>query len=859
MTDFETKEPSYIEVINKKFEQTDTLSSFLKLRKEEILDYQKNLNSKIKLHFISGFSGLGKSELLRLTPAFLNKSLFFCFDCFEKACLDDVIFSIYRYFLSIKSPKIHQFVKKIFSQTRSIDERVFELLKKFPVNFVIGFDSFEKLMDEKGKIPSEVIRFLDFLLEQENTKIIIATNRVPFELVKKHPFSRNLNLKAINFEQYLSIKQLLTNKENLDDEKIFEKSLGIIKNIKNLLKALEEEEFDKLQKQAGTVDINDYINDFLISKLSYLDAEALFYLSAIRHPISRVSIDLVVPENYLPNIKKLLDEGFLYGFENNFYVKNCYKKKLEQKVSKEHQKLVHERLTELYEKEIPLKHFERHIKLSRQTLRNELSYHIKFVENKMSNEINMKASYLNTDVLLFKDKIPYSDKDKKETEAKTEEKPSSKANSSFDAQAFKYNPNAMLSKKDLVTEGKKLLHEELKDIPAMKEKAKPKLSADKISDNPPPKLYNKTLLLDENPIDKEFTRKKIVDNSNYYKFLEEAIDKESEKNYEEAVKFYVKAQENCKHKEKEIYICSKIGHCYTKLNRKQEALATLHEAFLIAKKLDNDSKIAYVLLAIAKTFHSFGDYELAEKHYNDFLDMNGLKQLPKGQMLMALLDLGDLYIDSEKYNNAIMVYDAALKQAGAYHPSLNEIYNKCAIAYDAQEQSQKAQEYYSLGASMPYTKGTYDKYYSINCLTLGNFFLEEGGDNEKGLKYLKKAYDYDHENQQFEPLMQSAGALADSYFDQKNYKESLNFYCEKLKAAKGLNKPYLLASAYLDIGDVYIRLNNFPKALLAFLASHKALGNNMSTDSKTKIERRINFIKSKLSPEEFKNIIRAKK
>ena len=237
MTDVESQELSYIELVSKKFEMTPTLTSFLNLREKEILEYQKNINASSKLNFITGFSGIGKSELLRLTPAFLNKSLFFSFDCFEKACLDDVIFSIYRYFLSIKAPKIHQFVKKIFSRTRSIDERVFELLKKFPINFVIGFDSFEKLMDESGKIPSEIIRFFDFLLEQENIKVVVATTKVPFELVKKHPFSKNLNLKVLDFEQYVSIKPLFSKKENIDDKNIFEKSHGVIKNIKNLLKA----------------------------------------------------------------------------------------------------------------------------------------------------------------------------------------------------------------------------------------------------------------------------------------------------------------------------------------------------------------------------------------------------------------------------------------------------------------------------------------------------------------------------------------------------------------------------------------------------------------------------------------------
>ncbi|MEI8378433.1 MAG: hypothetical protein WCF95_07845, partial [bacterium] len=157
-------------------ELTPRINSVVDIRHKEIQEYLENLNSGIKIHFLTGFSGVGKSEILKLTPAFLDNSLFFCFDCFNSACIDDVIFSLYRYFTTIKSVKIQHLVKKTFSQTRSIDERIFDLLKDFPINLIIAFDSFEHFINKNtDRLPHEIAKFLDFLAEQDNIKIVTGS------------------------------------------------------------------------------------------------------------------------------------------------------------------------------------------------------------------------------------------------------------------------------------------------------------------------------------------------------------------------------------------------------------------------------------------------------------------------------------------------------------------------------------------------------------------------------------------------------------------------------------------------------------------------------------------------------------
>lgn len=835
--------------ISKYTELTPRINSVVDIRHNEIKEYLENLNSGIKFHFLTGFSGVGKSEILKLTPAFLDNSLFFSFDCFKSACIDDVIFSLYRYFTTIKSAKIQHLVKKTFSQTRSIDERILDLLKDFPVNFIIAFDSFEHFINKNtDRLPLEIAKFLDFLAEQENIKVVTASPAAPFEIIKKHPFSKNLRLDALNYNQFLELKKAMhANEGQAPIEQIFEETLGISRNIRNFFKVIKDEDSLEFFNRAASqkIDFNEYIVYQLAGKLSQREADVLYYLSAIRHPVTRETIDSILPDDCKKTFAELVKTAYVYSFEGHFYVKDYFAKQIAVKVGKTQREKVHTALSAFYEREIPLKHFERHIKLSRTTLRNEFAYHLKLSEHKKSNEITMKASMLNSDVILFNESktLPV----KEDVSA-----PSSKRNMSeevmkkADSMAVQ-NISAHHIQADVIggaeftEEERKILYEEAHELQRQDEEKKPKDKKQK-------------LIIDEVPIEVDYKKSKIIDNTDYYKFLEDAVDLEDAKKFDEALDLYQKALKACKIKEKELYIHNKIAHCYTKLKKRQEAMQSLKSAYMLAKELKDDKKVAYVLLSIAKTMHSFGEYTVAEQHYNDFLDMNVLKSLPKGQILFALLGLGDLYIDMNQEGNALQVYQTALKQAGVNHPVLNEIYFKLAVTFDNMGNMTKAKEFYELGSRAILVKEGYDKYYSESCASLGLIFADEG-DYTKAISLLQKSYDTDKEAEELDAMVQSASKLADTYFDLKDYKMAQKFYYEKLKIAKELNTPYLLASAYLDVGDVYMRMNNLAKALKSFVMAKKSIGKEISTDSKVKIERRIEFIKGKLDKKEYETIM----
>ncbi len=834
--------------ISKHFELTPRINSVVDIRNKEIKEYIENLGSGIKFHFLTGFSGVGKSEILKLTPAFLDNSLFFCFDCFNSACMDDVIFSLYRYFTTIKSVKIQHLVKKTFSQTRSIDERILELLKDFPANLIIAFDSFEHFVNKNtDRLPHEIAKFLDFLAEQENIKIVTASQVAPFEIIKKHPFSKNLRLEALTYNQFLELKKAMhANEGNIPLDKIFEETFGVSRNIRNFFKVIKDEDsLDFFQRAtAQKIDFNEYVIYQLAGKLSQKEADVLYYLAAIRHPVTRETIDFILPDDCKKIFEDLLKTSFVYFSEGHFYVKDYFAKQIFAKVGKTQKEKVHTALLSFYEKEIPLKHFERHIKLSRTTLRNEFAYHAKLSTYKKSNEITLKASMLNSDVILFNESktLPVKeDNTSPKNKKNLSEDIMKKADNIAIQNISTHHIQTEVIGAEFSEEERKLLYEEAKEL-------------QRIDDEKKPKDKRKKTIIDEIPIEVDYKKSKIIDNTDYYKFLEDAIDKEEVKEYDKAIELYQKAEKACKIKEKELYIHSKIANCYTKLKKRQEAMQSLKSAYAIANELNDDKKLAYVLLSIAKTLQAFGEYKLAEQHYNDFLDMNILKTLPQSQILFALLGLGDLYIDMNQESNALQVYETALKQAGINHPVLNEIYFKIAVTFDNMGKMQNAKEFYERGSSAILIKDSYDKYYSESCANLGLIFADEG-DYTKAISLLNKSYETDKEAGELEAIVQSASKLADTYFDLKDYKMAQKFYYEKLKVAKELNTPYLLASAYLDVGDVYMRINNLPKALRAFVWAKKCIGKEISTDSKVKIERRIEFIKGKIDKKEFDTII----
>lgn len=843
-----TKEELKI-AVSKHFEITPRVSSVLDIRYKEIQEYIENLNSGSKFHFITGFAGVGKSEILKLTPAFLDNTLFFCFDCFRTACIDDIVFSLYRYFTTIKSVKVQQLIKRTFLQTRSIDERVFDLLKDFPINLVIAFDSFEHFINKNtNRLPHEIAKFLDFLSEQENIKIVTVSQVASFELIKKYPFSKTLRLEALEYDKFLDIKKAMHVKDDkIPLEKVFEETFGIPLNVRNFFKLVKDEDsagfFKKFSSQK--LDFNDYVNYRLVGKIHTEELNVLYLLAAIRHPVTRETIESLISEEEKQIFSGLIKTPFVSNFDGQFYVKEFFARQIESRVGKSHKEKVHTTLAAFYEREIPLKHFERHIKLSRTTLRNELAYHAKLAEKKKSNEIALMASTLNTDVILFKDSQSISPYEEKDVESKSKKSNTEKILQQAENIAVQ-NISAHHIHTDIIgaeftEEERKHLYEEARELHEQDEKKKPKDTKEK-------------LLIDEIPIEVDFKKSKIINNTGYYKFLDDALTQENKKDYEKAVELYSKAQGACQNKEKEIYIHTRIAHCNTKQKKRTEAMNALKAAYTIAAEIDDNKKIAYVVLNIAKTLQAFGEYKLAEQHYNDFLDMNVLKDLPKGQLLFALLGLGDLYIDMNQEANALTVYETALKKAGVNYPALNEIYFKIALTFDNMGKIQQAKEFYERGSRAILVKEGYDKYYSESCANLGLIYSEEG-DSLKAIELLTKSYETDKNAGELEFMVQSASRLADTYFDLKDYKSAQKFYYEKLKAAKELDTPYLLASAYLDVGDVYVRINNLPKALRAFVLAKKSIGGELSTDSKVKIERRIEFIKSKLGAKEFEAVL----
>ncbi|MEI8378062.1 MAG: tetratricopeptide repeat protein, partial [bacterium] len=668
----------------------------------------------------------------------------------------------------------------------------------------------------------------------------------PFEIMKKHPFSKNLRLEALNYNQFLELKKAMNVQDgNVSLEQIFDETLGISRNIRNFFKVIKDEDSLEFFKRATSqkIDFNEYVIYQLASKLPLKDADILYYLSAIRHPVTRETVDSIIPDDCKNVFEDLIKSSFVYSFEGHLYIKEYFAKQIFAKVSKAQKEKVHTALSTFYGKEIPLKHFERHIKLSRTTLRNEFAYHLKLSEHKKTNEITLRASTLNSDVILYQESkaIPFKEDNTapkgKNLSAEVMKKAENMAVQNISA----HNIQTEVIGAEFSEEERKLLYEEAKEL-------------QKVDDDKIPKDKRKKTIIDEIPIEIDFKKSKIIDNTDYYKFLEDALDQEASKNYEKALELYEKAQKVCKIKEKELYIHSKIANAYTKLKKRQEAMQALKSAYMLAKELNDDKKLAYVLLNIAKTLHDFGEYKLAEQHYNDFLDMNILKELPKGQILYALIGLGDLYIDTNQESNALQVYETALKQAGVNHSALNEIYFKIALTFDNMGNMQKAKEFYERGSQNVLTKDSYDKYYSESCGNLGLIFADEG-DYTKAISLLHKAYETDKEAGELEAIAQSVSKLADTYFDLKDYKMAQKFYYEKLKTAKELNTPYLLASAYLDVGDVYMRVNNLSKALRAFVLAKKSIGKEISTDSKVKIERRIEFIKGKIDKKEFEAIV----
>ena len=291
--------------------------------------------------------------------------------------------------------------------------------------------------------------------------------------------------------------------------------------------------------------------------------------------------------------------------------------------------------------------------------------------------------------------------------------------------------------------------------------------------------------------------------------------------------------------------------------------------------------------ALARLYKEIGDYHSASHYYDlvetyykqhkEFINLNYLYyemtdlyfkmykntravetikkviysvDTPQSLMVSACTLLGNIYSDMNNPEEAYSYYKKALDSLdeNVELGILAELYFKYALANDDKGEVEQAFEYYNkciaCGES-PYKASAYSN--------LGSCYYENESYDD-ALDCFKKAYEIEKNNNNYEGIYYNASYIA-KIMNKKNSEEGLKYLLEAKQSAEFINEEFYIMQSALALGDFYYNCPDKHKdALKQYYTALKLARAGVENVDSSKIERRINDMKLRMSEKDFTEI-----
>ena len=282
-------------------------------------------------------------------------------------------------------------------------------------------------------------------------------------------------------------------------------------------------------------------------------------------------------------------------------------------------------------------------------------------------------------------------------------------------------------------------------------------------------IYKKGLKVAEKIGDIERKSTVLYDIAGYYD--EKNDTKKAAIYFQKAFELLTKYLTNNKNKKRFAGVVTGLGLLKWKAGNTKEALSLLERSLLICKEI-NDSKEEARVLGNIGLIHDFsGNFELALKNYSKQLIINkNLKD--KVGISFTIGNMGVVYYFQGKFEDALKSFKMKFRLS-------KEIGNKREI--------------------------------SIALGNIGNIYFEEKK-YKKAMSYQMKRLRISEAMNDLDGISYSIVNIGNIYKEEKKYDLALEYYNKGLIDVNTENIKYLLTEFYMEIADLYYRMNNFSKA-----------------------------------------------
>ena len=760
----------------------------------DICDFLQGDN---KLMLINGFAGTGKSDVLHFVTEYLNNDvLLINYTCFETTILDDMLLSFFETFKNfahagkITPPrvKVDNFTQKINTYFNSLNNPI-----------VVILSSFQTILKENKQ---EILNFLEHLSKFPNIKIIIT--------------SRNFNYDEFAFIDYERTSILALSKEN------FEKLLKD-NNIKNI-GPLSNELYKQTRGYYHYVNVSIKVSELrkwnlgklleMFSKsmgtyFEFILKEALLLVDPVSLHLFRLLALMRIPihRNLLKSLH-LYDEERIEFFINNFilskdgecvYLKDYYREIIEGQIQDSVMLKLHKSCIELYETQLPLKPLERDLRLSRQTMRNEIEYHSLFVPQKPKTNFTQISPILRINPA----QVPNLNKPEQPEEVKPE-------------------PPAEESKSEKIEKINFIFDDEniLNNI------------ANSIKDFVVEKSENNEIVLNHSNLS-------LID------LLNSAKEEETKYNYKRAVLLYQMAlnkkdDENFDKLLPKIYIS--LAKVYKNLSDWYNTIEYYTKAQDYYYNIQNEEKVCAIKLEIAYIYFIMYKQDNAKYILNELKTKENISDELKIRINLALGKISDnLDEEYDYYKKCVELLDVKTDKS-----LCAEVYYRFASTNDEKDIIKEAVKYYK--KCIEITKN--NNYLSRAMSSLAQL-CDESNKSEYAIKYYEQSVKIDKEQKNYNGLYSSERSLAEIY-SSKDSSLSFEHLLNAYNYAKQLNEPYYMSDSASEIGNYYLLRKDFENAYKYFALAYDTIKNSSAKDNSEKLLSKMDYIKLFVSEEQFK-------
>lgn len=807
-------------------------SFILKHNIEAIVKFLKFLNGQDNIFILNGFMGSGKTYVADSFLDYINEEVLVFRNSYQEAInLDDVLLSLFKDF-SIYHNEKRIILPKVESSIFS--DKINSYIKYCNVPMLFIFDSFEINMRSKDT-QKDILDFINYLSHFEKVKIVICSRSFKEEDLIASDSVISHSLASLTKEEmfdYLNIYSITGSKYEL--EELYKSTRGhylllelsvLIMSLLDISLTIFSSEYKKSTKN---------FLEFLISKILSLSSEKfvklLILLTVIRHGLTA---DFLINQNIATkeDILYLMQKHVIAEKFGQYYLKDYIKNEYIKSISTETKIKVHEYLNKIYDDELPLKPFERQLFLSRQTMRQEISYHTKKIET-----LNEELSRTGKSKLADMQDFNYLTYSKNSGYDSGTDKPKQKRYIKNITKSADKRKRFELSKEDsllLNTSNTDSISKEFKDIVDIHQNEE---ELKNITENKPAYDYNNSV------------PETLEDYLNLAQNYEDAF------NFSGAILYYKKAltyKDDALYQIKEPIIYTKLAICYKKVQDLEEAVRMYEKVYQLYLKESTD-KANEILLSIAQIYNEVYKFDKAKEIYNRILySPYGVSSETVVRVYLDLSELEDNNLDIE---SALGYAKKALTEAEKL-PNiklLTECYFKYALLLDDTGDLDLAQKNY-----LRCIQSSHNPEENLFLASAYSNLAELSYDNNNlsaAKMYYELSIDIDKKLNNYEGLYYSYSKLANLYKEESPEKR-YELLVKALSAAKRFDDISYAVSVYIEIGEYYFDVEDYKRALKSYILAKTLAPSHSAEDIKAGINSGINKIKMLLGEIEYNRLI----